>query len=173
MTYRPAAEFYGPPLKARLVAFVHAGVAVGIAALVYFVERGPTDSALYHYMFSTKHMVDTHVAAFAFAMSSVFSILRDGMRGVKIRADWIEYREMVSAVWPRVRRYRWAQIDRVVFEPSGAISLDLWDGRREILPDVRAMESLRQVLERLATARAIPVHGGVGVDDLETDPELA
>jgi hypothetical protein len=167
MTYRPTEEFFGPPLVVRLPAFIHAGLAVVVIGVVFAVERGDTESSLYHYMFRQRHLIDTHSAAGLFALSAVFSILRDSMRGVKIRANWIEYRELVSAVWPRVRRYRWAQIDVVIFEESGNISVDLWDGRREILPPVRAMAELRRALERLATARAIPVRGGQGVDDLE------
>lgn len=173
MTYRPAEEFFGPPLRYRLPAFAHALLAILLVALVFIVERGPQDSALFEYMFRKKHMVDTHVAAGAFALSSVFSILRDGMRGVKIRANWIEYRELISAVWPKVRRYRWAQIDRINFEESGSISLDLWDGRMEFLPQVSDPEALRNVLERLAAARAIPVRGGQGLDDLEEAPDAA
>jgi hypothetical protein len=173
MTYRPAAEFFGPPLRTRVPAFIHALVAVLLLALVFAVERGSQDSALYGYMFRKKHMIDTHTAAGAFALSSLFSILRDGMRGVKVRANWIEYRELISAVWPRVRRYRWAQIDRISFEESGVISLDLWDGRRELLPPVGNLSGLRHVLERLAAARGIPLRGGDGLDDLEEAEDAA
>src|SRR5690606_34310500 len=137
------------------------------------VERGPQDSSLYAYMFRQKHLIDTHTAAGAFALSSLMSVMRDGMRGVRIRANWIEYRELVSAVWPKVRRYRWAQIDQIIFEESGSISLDLWDGRREFLPSVNNPSALRNVLERLAGARAIPVRGGEGLDDLEDAEDAA
>jgi hypothetical protein len=166
MTYRPTEEFFGPPLSVRVPAFVHGGLAVLILGLVFAVERGPKDSSLYHYMFQKKHLIDTHLAASLFALSSVLSMLRDSMRGVRIRPNFVEYRELLNAMWPRVRRYRWAQIDRVVFEPSGSILVDLWDGRREILPEVRDMSELRSALERLALARAIPVEGGQGLDDL-------
>lgn len=166
MTYRPTEEFFGPPLVVRMPAFIHGGLAMLILGLVFVVERGSQDSALYHYMFQKKHLIDTHLAAALFALSSLLSMLRDGMRGVRIRPNFVEYRELLSAVWPRVRRYRWAQIDRVVFEPSGSISVDLWDGRREILPSVRRPDELRAVLERLALARAIPVEGGRGPDEL-------
>lgn len=171
MTYRPTEEFFGPPLRVRMLGYVHAGLAVLIGMLVFAVERGPRDSDLYQFMFREKHLVDTHLAAGAFFVSALFSILRDGMRGVMVRAHWIEYRELLSAVWPRVRRYRWAQIDALTFETDGAIGLDLWDGRREYLPQVRAGAELRSVLERLAAARAIPVSGGAGVDDLSEEPD--
>lgn len=173
MTYRPTEEFFGPPLSARIPAFIHGGLSVLLLGLVFAVERGPKDSALYHYMFQKKHLIDTHMAASLFALSSVLSILRDSMRGVRIRPNFVEYRELLSAMWPRVRRYRWAQIDRVVFEPSGSILMDLWDGRREILPEVRDPGELRAVLERLAWARAIPVEGGKGLPDLPQAEDLA
>ncbi len=171
MTYRPAEEFFGPPLSVRVPAFIHGGLAALVLALVFAVERGSQDSALYHYMFRQKHMIDTHLAASLFALSSLLSMVRDGMRGVRIRPNFVEYRELISAVWPRVRRYRWAQIDRVVFEQSGSISVDLWDGRREILPEVRDTDELRAVLERLALARAIPVEGGRGLDEIPPSEE--
>lgn len=173
MTYRPTEEFFGPPLSVRVPAFVHGGLAVLILGLVFVVERGSKDAFLYQYMFQKKHLIDTHVAAALFALSSVLSMLRDGMRGVRIRPSFLEYRELLSAMWPRVRRYRWAQIDRVVFEQSGSISLDLWDGRREILPAVRDTAELRAVLERLALARAIPVEGGQGLDEIPPSEDLS
>lgn len=172
MTYRPVEEFFGPPISVRMPAFIHGGVAIVVLALVFIVERGAQDSALYHYMFRQKHLIDTHLAAALFALSSLLSMMRDGMRGVRIRPNFVEYRELLNAVWPRVRRYRWAQIDRVIFEQSGAISVDLWDGRREILPPVRDVTELRAALERLALARAIPVEGGDGLDDLPPSDDL-
>ena len=173
MTYRPSEEFFGPPLKVRLLGFIHGGLAVVLLAFVFIVEYTMLDSAAHKYMFQDKHLIDTHLAAGAFALSSVFTMLRDGMRGVKIRGNWIEYRDMITALWPRVRRYRWAQIEGVTFEPSGSISLDLWNGTREFLPAVRSPEQLHRVLERLGAARAIPVHGGRPVEELEDLPDVA
>jgi hypothetical protein len=167
MTYRPIDEFFGPPFSQRVFAFAHALIAALLIAFVYYVSRGPQDSAVYHYMFRQKHMMSTETAAGFFALSSVFSMIRDSMRGVKIRANWLEYRDIVSSVWPRVRRFRWAQIDQINFEKSGLVSVDVWDGTREFLPVVREPERLRTTLERLATARAIAVRGGRGVDELD------
>lgn len=167
MTYRPSDEFFGPPFAQRIFAFVHASLAALLIVYVYSVARGAPDSPAYHYMFVKKHAMNTETAAGFFALSSVFSMIRDSMRGVKIRANWLEYRDLVSSFWPKVRRYRWAQINQINFEKSGSISLDVWDGTREFLPTVRETERLRVALERLAGARAIPVRGGRGVDELD------
>lgn len=171
MTFRPSEKFFGPPLSLRAVGLVHGGLAVLVLAFVFGVELLFPNSSPYQYMFQQKHPIDTHLAAGLFALSSVFSILRDSMRGVQVRANWIEYRDLVSALWPRIRRYRWAQIDSITFEESGSISLDLWNGTREFLPEVRATAALRLVLERLAIARAIPVRGGQGLEALDEIPE--
>jgi hypothetical protein len=166
MTYRPSEEFFGPPLTLRLPGLIHLTLGLLVVLTVFLVERGSRDGSLYRYLFRDRHLIDPYLAAGAFMLSAVLSMFRDGMRGVQIRKNWIEYRELISLLWPRVRRYRWAQIEGVTFEPSGNISLDLWDGTREFLPPVGNADGLRTVLERLAMARAIPVRGGQGLEDL-------
>jgi hypothetical protein len=91
------------------------------------------------------------------------------MRGVRVRPDWIEYRDLIGSLWPKVKKYRWAQIDQISFEASGSVLVDLWDGSRELLPDVSDREGLARLLERLARARAIPMSGARGLDDLEDE----
>jgi hypothetical protein len=52
-----------------------------------------------------------------------------------------------------------------------SVALDLWDGRRELLPRVSNRRKLENTLERVAAARAIPVRGGSGLDELfEPEP---
>jgi hypothetical protein len=168
MTYRPKEEFFGPPLWARVPSFLHAAVALGVVILVVVVEKRP-GSALYAYMFRQEHLIDAHMLAIAFAVSGTASLIRSGMRGVRVRPDWVEYRDVISSLWPRVKKFRWAQIDQITFEPSGSISVNLWDGRREFLPKVEDRSRLGRTLERVALARAIPLSGATGLDDLD-DP---
>jgi len=172
MTYRPAEEFFGPPLAQRVGSFLHLGLAVAVVVLVLSVEHGSQGSRLYRYMFLQKHLIDAHVLAIAFVVSAVASFVRAGMRGVRVRGDWVEYRDVVASLWPKVRRIRWAQIDRINVEPSGGVSLDLWDGSRDFLPGVGEPRLLAQVLERVARARAIPFGGNSSLDDLEQEPPL-
>lgn len=168
MTYRPKEEFFGPPLWARVPSFLHAAVAVAVVLLVIVVEKRP-GSALYAYMFRQEHLIDAHMLAIAFGVSGTASLIRSGMRGVRVRPDWVEYRDVISSLWPKAKKFRWAQIDQITFEPSGNISVDLWDGRREFLPKVDDRPRLGRTLERVALARAIPLSGATGLDDLD-DP---
>ncbi len=173
MTYRPLAEFFGPPWAMRLPSLIHGTLAVLVVILVFLAQQGSLGGGAYHYLFRERHLIDPYMAAGAFGLSAVLSIVRDSMRGVQIRPNWIEYRELLSSVWPRVRRYRWAQIEGICFEAGGGIGVDLWDGRREFLPTVSQPEGLRRTLAHVAHARAIPLMGK-GVDEfLETDREAA
>ena len=143
----------------RLFSLGHGGLSLVVLLLVFLAQKGILGGGAFHYLFRQRHLIDPYVAASAFALSAVLSIARDSMRGVQIRPNWIEYRELLSSMWPRIRRYRWAQIEGITFEESGAISVDLWDGRRELLPSVSEPEGLRRTLCHVARARAIPLHG--------------
>lgn len=164
MTYRPSEEFFGPPWPQRLPSLLHLLAAVGVVILVVIVQNGPRNTALYGYMFREAHLLDAQVVAGTFMLSAVTSVLRSGMRGVRVRSDWVEYRDLISSLIPKVRRIRWAQIDRLVLGET-LITLELWDGTHDSLPRVRDNSALARVLERVATSRAIPVSGGAGLDD--------
>lgn len=166
MTYRPREEVYGPPFLQRLPSIFYMVIAVVVAATVVVVERGSHDTWLYEYMFMRQHIIETRTAAVVILVSAIASLIRAGMRGVRIRSDAVEFRDVVSSIWPRVKRYRWAQIDRINVEPSGAIGLELWDGSYQFLPQVSDPAGLASALERVATARAIPLRGGRGLDDV-------
>lgn len=166
MTYRPREEVYGPPFHQRLPSIFYTVIAVAVVATVVAVERGSHDTWLYQYMFMREHVIETRTAAALILVSAIASLVRSGMRGVRIRPDAVEFRDVVSSVWPRVKRYRWAQIDRIHLEPSGVIGLELWDGTYQFLPQVSDPAALSATLERVATARAIPLRGGRGLDDL-------
>jgi hypothetical protein len=52
------------------------------------------------------------------------------------------------------------------------ISLDLWDGTQQELPPVSNAQGLRRVLEKVAAARAIPITGGQGLDEIPESDEF-
>jgi hypothetical protein len=85
----------------------------------------------------------------------------------------VEYRDIVAMGLPRLRRYRWAQIDRIVLDLPDCIAVDVWDGTRAFLPQVADRQGLAAALEKTAAARAIPVRGGVGLDEIPDAPDFA
>jgi len=167
MSYRPADETFGPPWSVRLPTLLHVLVALVVIGLVVLGERSPSSSWLFVYIVEQDphRVVGARVLAIALAVSSTASMIRLSMRGVQVRHDGIEYRDVISFAIPRVRRYKWAQIDQVVLDQE-TLALDLWDGRRAFLPAVRDRDGLAATLEKVAAARAIPVRGGGRLDEI-------
>ncbi|MBK9261071.1 MAG: hypothetical protein IPM54_14850 [Polyangiaceae bacterium] len=181
MSYRPEATVsFGPPLKERLPWFAYFVFALGIVGLIVYGQNAPTNSTLFRYVVEEdRHrLVPASVCAIILFCSALAGMLRDQMRGVVIRPEGVELRELLSFGIPRVRRWTWAQIDRMRLPTAdgtntdnpilrGDITLDLWDGSSYLLPTVNNPLGLALVLERVALARSIPIEGGTGMlDDL-------
>ena len=173
MTYRPTETSFGPPLTIRIPSILYAVVALTAVVLVLVAEASPSSSWLYVNI--VERGVRGFMSARAFAgclvVGALASLLRANMRGVRVRADGVEYRDIVSLI-PRLRRFKWAQIDRVILDAPRSVALDLWDGTRAFLPEVSDRPTLSATLEKVAHARAIPVRGGQGLDELPDSGEF-
>jgi hypothetical protein len=167
MTYRPTESSFGPPFAARIPSLLYLFVALCGVAAVVMAEHSPSNSWLYVNIVErgVRGFVSARVCAGLLLMGAVSSLLRTNMRGVRVRGDGVDFRDVVALGWPRARRFKWAQIDRIVLDLP-YIALDLWDGTRSFLPAVDDRQGLATVLEKVGHARAIPVRGGVGLDEL-------
>lgn len=167
MTYRPAETSFGPPLVAHLPSFVYLGVAIVAIVLVFLGERAPAGSFLYNQVVerSLQGFISARAVAGILLLGACASLLKTSMRGVRIKGDGLDFRDVVSLGIPRLRRYKWAQIDRILLD-GRSIVLELWDGTQAYLPEVNEREKLASALEMVGHARAIPVRGGAGLDEL-------
>jgi hypothetical protein len=168
MVYRPkASETFGPPASTYIPSLVYLIIAVALGTLVGVaqVSASSPSSTLFRYITDPNRPFGAKSLAVVVFVSALASLLRARMRGVVVHPDGLETRDVVVAGWPKVRRFAWAQIDRIVLDGGQSIGLDLWDGRREWLPKVGERARLAHALERVASARAIPVSGGSGVFD--------
>lgn len=174
MTYRPTETNFGPPLWIRVPSILYAVLAFGAVVMVLLAEASPSGSWLYLNIVErgVRGIMSARVFAGCLVVGAVASLLRANMRGVRIRGDGVEYRDIVSLVVPRLRRFKWAQIDRVILDSPRSVALDLWDGTRAFLPEVSDRLSLSATLEKVAHARAIPVRGGNGLDELPDSAEF-
>ena len=175
MTYRPAETAFGPPWVVLLPAAIYLALALAAVGVVVTAHVGPTSSSLHAWVVEQdpRRLIGSRTFAALIAASALSVLLRASMRGVRIRPDGIEYRDVLTLGWPRVRRYRWPQIDRIVLDGQRAIVLDLWDGTHALLPEVGDRAGLAMALEKVAHARAIPVRGGKGVDEIPESDEFA
>ena len=167
MTYRPNESSFGPPFAARIPSLVYLVLALVGVAVVVTAEHSPSNSWLYvNVVERGMHgFISARACAGLVLLGAVSSFLRTNMRGVRVRGDGVDFRDVVALGWPRARRFKWAQIDRIVLDLP-YIALDLWDGTRSFLPAVEDRQALATVLEKVGHARAIPVRGGVGLDEL-------
>jgi hypothetical protein len=163
MTYRPQESVFGPPLAARVPSVAYLLVAFGIVILVLLGEASSSGTWLFHYVVEedVRRVMSIRTFAAILLVSAFASVVRTGMRGVRIYPDGVESRDVLNFIVPKLRRYRWPQIERIILEGPTHIAFDLWDGSRAYLPEVSDRAALAAALEHVAAARAIPVRGGV------------
>jgi hypothetical protein len=175
MTYRPAETSFGPPLVAHVPSLVYLGLAITAIVLVFLGERAPAGTFLYDQVVerSLSGFIGARAVAGILLLGACASLLKTSMRGVRIKGDGLDFRDVVTLGIPRLRRFKWAQIDRIVLDGQRSIVLELWDGTRAYLPEVNEREKLASALELVGHARAIPVRGGTGLDELPDDVEAS
>jgi len=150
---RPAERFkFGSPLMERAPAMVFLGFTATLVITMWIAEHASSNSSLFRW-------AAEHPNAFPCALIATICafgvVVRDALAGVIITRDSLETRTVYMSV-PRVKRYRWAQIDRLVLDDED-VMLELWNGTYEKLPRVRDGKGLATLLEKVAAARGRPV----------------
>lgn len=150
MAYNPTSEerfVFGPPVWQRLPSLLFLGFAsaVGLAALL--AHSGSGGTALHRFIVAENRTP----LVWVIVLAAVATFVRSGLRGVIITREGVETRS-ISLGFPRVRRFRWAQIDRIVLDRNDVL-FELWNGSYERLPKVREGEKLVDLLERVAIGR--------------------
>jgi hypothetical protein len=150
-----------------LPSLVYLALAVSLLAVVVVGSWSSHGSWLFRYVVEadSQRLLGARPLAVIVLASAIASVIRARMRGVVVHPEGLETRDVLGFGWPRVRRFAWPQIDKIVLDAGRKIAVELWDGRREWLPAVGRREELAQALERIAVARAIPVSGGTGMFD--------
>ena len=162
MAYSPVARravSFGPPLRQRLpslVFFAFGGTLVSLVITAYYVAS--SNSALYIWIVDGDRArpLPAAVLATLVFLSALGTVVRARMRGVLVHPDGIEARYLLPLGVPRVKRWAWAQVERVVLDDEGAM-LELWDSTYERLPDVARPKELATLLEQIAAERRIVV----------------
>jgi hypothetical protein len=157
MAYSPVgrkAVAFGPPLRQRIPSLLFFGFAVVVVLVVTVAYFGSSNSRLYAWLFEGSRALPAPVLAFVIFVSALATVLRAQMRGVIVHADGLEARYLLPMGVPRVRRWVWSQVERIVMDESGAM-LELWDATYERLPDVARPAELNAMLEQIAAERRI------------------
>jgi hypothetical protein len=161
MSYSPLAGerlFFGPPRSARIPGFVFLAFGLVLVALELIAYSGSSNSRLYVWLVegdSTRPLPSALLAAIVL-VSALGTVLRTHLRGVVVRGDGLEARYLLPLGMPRIKKWAWAQIHRMVIDDR-QVMLELWDNTYEKLPPVGDFLKLRAALEGVAAARRIPV----------------
>lgn len=150
MAYNPSPNerlVFGPPLWQRIPSLVFLGFAGALAFATFLAHSGSPNTSLYRFIVAENRTPLVWVIAIA----ALATFVRSGLLGVIVTRDGVESRTLSLGI-PKVRRYRWAQIDRVILD-NESVLLELWNGTYERLPKVRDGRGLVDLLERVAAGR--------------------
>ncbi len=145
---------FGPPMWARIPGYVLLAFAAAIGLTVLAAHYGPSNSRLYVWIVEgDRHRVfGTAPLAFIILFAAVGNVVKTGLRGVIVTASGIEARILLAGGFPKVRRWTWSQIDRLVIDEED-VMIELWNGEYERLPKVKDGKRLANLLASIATAR--------------------
>lgn len=150
MAYNPNPHerfVFGPPMWQRLPSLLFLGFAAVIGAAALIAHGGSSNTALYRFIVAENRTP----LVLVIVLAAVATFIRSGLRGVVVTREGVETRTL-SMGFPRVKKFRWAQIDRVVLDKEHVL-FELWNGTYERLPRVRDGEKLVDLLERVAVGR--------------------
>jgi hypothetical protein len=144
---------FGVPLLTRIPGYAFLVFAALIALTVLTAYNGSSNSRLYIWVVEgdRNRVFGSGPLAFIIVFAALGNVLKTALRGVIVTRDAIEARFLIAG-FPKVKRWTWAQIDRLVVDDED-VMLELWDGTYERLPKVRDGKKLADLLAGIATAR--------------------
>lgn len=156
MAYTPTKSdrfAFGPPVSQRVPSLVFLGFALAVAATVLAAYQGSSNTSLYRWVVEGDRgrVMSSGPLACIIVFTALGTVVRAALRGVVVTADAVEARYLIAGV-PKVKRWRWAQIDRVLIS-DGEVMFELWDGSYERLPPVREGKKMADLLAGIATSR--------------------
>ena len=156
MAYSPdkADRFaFGLPLWSRVPGYLFLAFAATIGLTVFAAYHASSNSSLYIWVVEgDRHRVfGSAPLAFIILFAALGNVIKNSLRGVIVTADAIESRTLLAG-FPKVKRWTWAQVDRVVVDDHG-VMLELWNGEYEKLPKVADGKKLGDLIASIATAR--------------------
>ena len=170
MAYSPPAGeriAFGPPLKHRVASLIFLAFAAALVVAVVVAHMGSSNTRLYIWVVEGDRgrPLGSSALAFVVTLSAIGTVLRARMRGVVVHADGLEGRYLLPMGVPRIKRWAWPQVERIVMDEKHHM-IELWDGTYERLPDVAEPAKLGELLGRIAAGRKIRI---TRLADLATD----
>jgi hypothetical protein len=150
----PGARHFGLPFPARLPSALFLVFSLGLVAISLYANYCTVDGPLFEFIVEGdrfRAFSSLKVALFVSACAMA-TVVRTSLQGVTIDDETVMIRSIVGLGIPRIRRFDWVQIDRLVVTEDSAL-LELWNGDFERLPDVAEGRALVGRLVAIARER--------------------
>ncbi len=161
MAYSPveADRFrFGPPFRQRIPSLLFLALAVTMLVMVLYGESAGSSTRLSSWLAQQDRgrPIGSLGLSIVIVLSALGTVARAQMRGLVVRADGVEARYLLALGIPRIRRWTWAQVERIVVDDR-SVMFELWHGEYERLPSVADHAGLCDLLERIAAGRKLRV----------------
>ena len=160
MSYQPEPReryAFGPTWLSRIPSFLWFGFSLVVTGIVVAAYHMSSNSPLTIWVVERERGVPPAVLAFLVLASGIATLARTHMRGVIVQRDGLEARYILPLGVPRVRRWAWVQVHRMILDTKDGVILELWSGQYEKLPHVARPQELLAVLGQKATQHGIIV----------------
>jgi len=149
---------FGPPMRQRVASLFFLLFAGAMVAAVLYGESASSAPALSTWLADQDRgrPIGSLSLSLIVLVCAVGTVARAQMRGLVVRADGVEARYLLALGMPRIRRWTWAQVERIVVDES-SVMFELWNGEYERMPAVARHAELCELLERIASGRKIRV----------------
>jgi hypothetical protein len=149
---------FGPPMRQRLLSLIFLAFALGMVSVVLYGESSGSGTGLSTWLAEQDRgrPIGSLGLSFVILACALGTVARAQMRGLVIRADGVEARYLLALGVPRICRWTWAQVERIIFDDA-SVMFELWNGEYERLPEVRDHAGMCELLERIAAGRKIRV----------------
>jgi len=145
---------FGPPRAHVLPSVLFLALSIAFLSIVIAAHSLSPNSRLFVFVVERDagRPISSTVLAVFILISALGTVLRASMRGVVLHKDGIEMRDILPMGIPTVKKWAWAQVDRILIAEDAA-SVELWNGRFERLPKVREMKKLQLALASVGRTR--------------------
>jgi hypothetical protein len=149
---------FGPPVRQRIPSLAFLAFALGLIGTVLYGGSSASGPALAHWLAEQDRgrPVGSLGLAVIVLLCALGTVARAQMRGLVVRADGIEARYLLALGVPRICRWTWAQVERVIVDDT-SVMFEMWNGEYERLPEVSDHGALVALLERIAAGRNLRV----------------
>lgn len=147
---------FGPPLISRVPSMLWFLFSLGVTSVVVLAHHLSSNSALTMWVVErNRGGIPPSVLAFLVLASGIGTLVRTHMRGVVVQRDGLEARYVLPFGLPRVRRWAWAEVHRMIVDTEEGVILELWTGQYAKLPPVARTPDLLHVLAHKSAQHGI------------------